>query len=107
MKLLKWSTIIVSITIVFIIPLSLYGYVKFKNNEVANETYQYLVEKGYSDSDILSIEPKIKKLSLFTAEVRFVDEPDIIYNYKSDDNSIIQLNPDSYDENYEFKHKEH
>lgn len=104
MKRIKWIVIIITLLII-ITPVSVYGYVKYKNYSLEKATQQYLMDKGYEE-EIISIEAKLKKLSLFTAEVTFKDEPDIIYNYKKEDSKIIQIGPESYRENYEFKHLE-
>lgn len=101
----KWGAIIVCILIV-VISFSIYGYIKYKHYITEKETQEYLIEYGYEDEDILSIHSKIKKLSLFTAEVTFVDEPDITYDYKVENGKVIQLGPTLDKEDYDFKHLE-
>lgn len=91
-------------------PLILTAYLKIQFSILEKETYRFLTrEMGYEEADILTVEAKLKKLSLFTAEVVFVDEPQVIYDYKRDgDGRMIQIGasvPKNEDrETYEFKH---
>lgn len=105
MKKVKWITIII-ILVIIILPTSVYGYVKYKNYTLEKETCEYLQTIGYKETEILDIKSKIKKLSLFTAEVTFKDEPDITYDYKKDGKKIIQISPTIDKPNYKFKHLE-
>lgn len=108
MNLLKWIFVTLFILII-IVPVVIYGYVQYQHNSLEKETYSYLIDKGYEGQEILSVESKLKKLSLFTAEVIFEDEPNVIYEYKRDDSKIIQLapQPPQHDvDEYDFKHIE-
>src|SRR5690625_5333907 len=77
MNLLKWIFVTLFILII-IVPFAIYGYVQYQHNSLEKETYSYLIDKGYEGQEILSVESKLKKLSLFTAEVIFEDEPNVI-----------------------------
>lgn len=104
-KWLQWIVITIFF-LIFLTPLAIWGYVKYEHYALEKETLNYLIDKGYSEDEILSIESKLKKLSLFTAEVAFKDEPTISYDYKKGDNIIIQIGPTHDKPNYEFKHLE-
>jgi|SRR5699024_9400047 len=101
----KWGAVLVFILIV-LIPFSIYGYIKYKHYITEKKTQEYLIEYGYEDEDISTINSKMKKLSLFTAEVTFVDEPDITYDYKVENKKVIQLGPTLDAKDYDFKHLE-
>lgn len=108
---MKRFAIIVSFISILILVIAFTGvfYVNFKLNHLEQDTYQYLLNKGYNEDEILSIEGKIKKLSLYTVEVKFKDEPDIIYDYKKDNkNKIIQIGVSDIlnESNDQFKHLE-
>lgn|SRR5690625_1426187 len=105
MKLIKGLVIIISL-IIIIVPTSVYGFVKYKSYTLEKETRKHLKTIGYKDDEILDVKTKIKKLSLFTAEVIFSDEPNIIYDYKKEGNNIIQIGPTTDKRDYEYKHLE-
>jgi len=84
----------------------MYGYVQYKHHVTEKATYNYLIDKGYSDKDLINIKSKIKKLSLYTAEVTFVDEPNITYDYKVENKQVTPLGPTILKENYDYKHIE-
>lgn len=105
MRWTKWIVIIIGLLII-VTPVFLYGYVKYKHDSLEKETFNYLISKGYEKKDIVKIESKIKKLSLFTAEVTFEDEPNITYDYKKDGTEIIQIGPTFNEDDYDFKHLE-
>ena len=105
MKWLKWSFIL-AFLLVLLIPLIIFGLFKINNDKLEKETYSYLIDKGYEDSDIESVNSTYKKLSRFTAEVVFVNEPEVTYDYKKDGDRIIQLGPTIRKDNYEYKHLE-
>lgn len=109
-KWLQWIVISVFL-LMFITPLAIWGYVKYQHYALEKETLNYLIDKGYSETEILSIESKLKKLSLFTAEVRFRDEPEVVYDYRNDGIKFFQMGepsyfPENFEEDYEFKHLE-
>mgnify|MGYP000916605685 FL=1 len=91
-------------------PLFLMAYLKVQLYILEKETYQYLTrEMGYEEADILTVEAKLKKLSLFTAEVVFADEPQVICDYKRNgDGHMVQIGASlSKNEDrdiYEYKH---
>ncbi|CQR46432.1 hypothetical protein BN1058_00692 [Paraliobacillus sp. PM-2] len=109
MKKISIIVVIISFTVVAI-PFGSYLYVQYKLNNLEDDTYDYLLEKGYTKNDIVSVESKIKKLSLFTAEVIFADETYVIYDYKKNSSGkVIQIgvSEDPYDGDYQqFKHLE-
>ncbi|MEC5425286.1 DUF3139 domain-containing protein [Virgibacillus sp. C22-A2] len=106
MIVVKWIFVII-LFLIIITPISAYGYYQYQNNNLEKDTYTYLTEKGYNDDDILSIETKLEKLSLFTAEVIFTNEPNVTYQYKKDNKQIIQIGPVREQEaDYEYKHIE-
>lgn len=104
---MKRKNVIVIIGLLMIItPFIIYNYIQYKHHTTEKETYSYLLAHGYKDQDILSITSKIKKLSLFTSEVIFSDEPNIAYDYKVKNKTVTQLGPTVDKENYNFKHLE-
>lgn len=103
MRWLKWGIIIFTL-LVIITPFSIYAYVIFNHNALENETYDCLLKKGYEDTEILDVKFTLKKLSLFTVEVIFTDEPEITYQYKKENKQIIQLEPNIDKPNHHFKH---
>lgn len=93
--------------LILVLPLGTYAYVKYELYTLKNQTYDYLLEKGYEEADIRSLDTGIQKLSLFTAFVVFEDEPEITYNYKkNDDGDIIQIGWSTSYKDLEYKHSE-
>lgn len=89
-KWLKWIFIILLI-IIIITPFLIYGYMKYNHHITEKKTYQYLIEYGYEDTEILNIESRLMKGTLFTAEVTFKDKPDIIHYYKIRNDKLINM----------------
>lgn len=88
------------------------AYFHFQLTGLEKKTYTYLTEQqGYEKSEILTVEAKLKKLSLFTAEVVFADEPQVTYDYKlTKDEGLIQIGASDPDienwKDYEHRHLE-
>lgn len=121
---------IVLALILTIIPLSIIGYNKFILYDIKNDTYDYLVEKGYKKSDIISIdtnngkwpnlrtevifkdEAKVGKFPGLRTEVIFKDEPQVIYKYMNINGEIVQVGyahdlfEEGEEEIYKYKHIE-
>lgn len=105
----KKHAIIISVICIVLIssPILVFGYVKFQLHSLQNETFQYLETKGYLESDIKSVETGLQKLSLYTAFVKFENEPEITYEYKKDKNGeIIQIGATPFLDDYEYKNIE-
>lgn len=90
MKWLKWGVIIFTL-LILMTPLVIFSYFKFNFYTLEKETYDYLLEQGYEEEEIIDVETQFKKITLFTAEVTFKDEPHVIYSYKKEKGEIIQL----------------
>ena len=60
MNLLKWIFVTLFILII-IVPVAIYGYVQYQHSSLEKETYSYLIDKGYEEQKILSVESKLKK----------------------------------------------
>lgn len=107
MKKIAIFTSLFSVLII-LLPICFIAYVKFTLYSLKNETYNHLIERGYKKEDIMKIDTSIKKLSLYTADVIFKDEPDITYSYKKDDyGNIIQIVAlESNQLGYKYKHIE-
>ena len=88
------------------------AYINFQLTDLEKQTYTYLTEqKNYEKSDILTVKAKLKKLSLWTAEVVFADEPQVTYDYKLvKDEGLIQIGASDPDidnwKEYQHKHLE-
>lgn len=105
MGIVKW--LFVAILMLFIIiPATIFGVVTYKKHTLEVETRNYLISKGYEEEDVAHIHCTIKKLSLFTAEVTFTDEPDVVYQYKKDEGTIIQIGISDSQERETYKHLE-
>lgn len=59
MNLLKWIFVTLFILII-IVPVVIYGYVQYQHNSLDKETCSYLIDKGYEEQKILSVESKLK-----------------------------------------------
>lgn len=110
-QMLKKISIGISITGLLIILGIVFAiaYINFQLTDLEKQTYTYLTEqKDYEKSDILTVKAKLKKLSRWTAEVVFVDEPQVTYDYKLvKGEGLIQIGASDPDiENWkEYQHK--
>ena len=79
--------------IIILSPLICLGYVEYRLHRLEKVTYTYLYDvKNYAEKEVLSVKGNMKKLSLFTVEVIFSDEPAIMYDYKMNGRGeIIQI----------------
>ncbi|WP_338553469.1 DUF3139 domain-containing protein [Paenibacillus sp. KS-LC4] len=91
----------------------LYAFFSIKEYQLKKSVVDYLKEKNYQESEILSIDTSIAKAPVFSARVIFFDEPDIIYYYRNKDGKIIQygtpsnLKSTNNTDEQSFKHQEH
>lgn len=93
--------------ILLILPLGLYGYVKYKFYVIEKETYEYLInDKGYDQNEIYQVESKLGFGQLFVAKVIFEDEKNVFYEYANVGGEIKQITPDDSINNYKYKHRE-
>lgn len=88
---------IITITIIFwliiIVPIGVYGYIKYQLNCLKDDTYTYLLKK-YNSEQIQKIETDFTKGSNhFGAFVTFKDEPEHVYEYVRIDGKIRQGSP--------------
>lgn len=84
---------------------------KYKHYTTKKQTYVHLIEYGYKEKDILNIESKLQKITMYTAEVIFTDEKNVTYDYIVRNKKVEQidaiLNDPTIDEqDYAFKHLE-
>lgn len=106
MKILAIFMIVLAL-ILSITPLSIIAFNKYSKFDIKNDTYAYLIEKGYKKPDIKSIETIVGMAPRLSTQVIFEDEPQVIYHYKKDDGEIVQLglNYQIYDEDERKKYK--
>lgn len=108
----KLLVLYVSLAILILLsPLVATAYIHFQLQALERSTYQYLVhQKLYDQTEIISVKGKLKKLSLYTADVVFSDEMEVTYNYKKDsEGKIIQIGaegPAQHSNSYVYKHME-
>ncbi|MFD1885731.1 DUF3139 domain-containing protein [Paenibacillus wenxiniae] len=100
-------------TFVLIIIVTLYGHIQLMKHMHTKDVEAYLEQKGYSASDILSIETDFSKAPAYNTRVIFKDEPTVTYYYLKNDAGVRQYStPSSEDEKlqedkgYHFKHRE-
>ncbi|GIP19426.1 hypothetical protein J40TS1_50680 [Paenibacillus montaniterrae] len=112
--MLKKISIGISITGLLIILGIVFAiaYINFQLTDLEKRTYAYLTEqKNYEKSDILTVKARLKKLSRWTAEVVFADEPQVTYDYKLvKGEGLIQIGASDPDidnwKEYQHKHLE-
>lgn len=86
-------TITIILSLIIIIPLGFYGYIKYQFNSLKDETYAYLLEK-YKKDEIEKIEMDFTVASYhYAAFVTFKDEPEHVYEYRMIDGKIRQGTP--------------
>ncbi|WHY89133.1 DUF3139 domain-containing protein [Neobacillus novalis] len=95
------------ISLIIIIPLGFYGYIKYQFNSLKDDTYDYLLER-YNKDQIQKIETQLTIGSYhYVAFVTFKDEPEHIYEYRRIDGKIKQGTPlPSEEKAPKYKHLE-
>ena len=105
------KNIMIPITIIFwliiILPIGVYGYIKFQLISLKNDTYSYLLKK-YNKNEILKVETQLTIASYhYSAFVTFKEEPELMYEYFRVDGKIRQGSPFPYEkEGSKYKYLE-
>lgn len=101
----------ISIVLLLLIILGLvtYSVLIFKENQLKEDVKQYLLDdRGYKESDIADIKSRIAKAPVFSVEVIFSDELNVVYYYRNRDGKIIQYGtPTSSDDNVNMESLKH
>jgi hypothetical protein len=96
--------------LVIAIPLIIFAFIKFNLHTLETKTIQYLLEdKAFNKANIMSIKSTFGKAPLFSVNVVFKDEPEVVYYYKlGEDRSIFQYSHTSINnvQHYTYKHIE-
>lgn len=92
-----------------IVGLVTYFTLVFKENQLKEDVRQYLLDdRGYKENDIADIKSRIAKAPVFSVEVIFSDELNVVYYYRDRDGKIIQYGtPTSLDNNVNMESLKH
>lgn len=97
-KKMKAGTIvlIIILSVILLIVGGVYTALQIKFRSLERSLVHYLVtERGYKESDILSIEASLSKLPKYPVVVYFKDKPNIMYVFTDRNaNDWHQLSPD-------------
>jgi hypothetical protein len=96
--------------LVITIPLIIFAYVQIKLHILETKTTRYLlVDRAINKENIMSVKSVLSKAPIFSVNVTYKDEPEVIYYYRQgDDGSIFQYSHSSFnkDQHYTYKHVE-
>lgn len=93
---MKKKLMIISVAVVIFLVVAGIVYVWQGSEMVEVQTHSYLLDKGYTNADIATIEVKhsFKNLILsydeWTSTVVFTDEPKVRYHFAWKDNAIVE-----------------
>lgn len=106
--------IIISVTIILIIFTGIiFTLINAEKKQLKTDVEKYLNQKGYTSSDIKSVNTYFGRMPFFSAKVKFKDEEHVDYFYLNDGGQIKQFSTPLLDgnRNYDiakqnFKHLE-
>lgn len=104
--------LIISLVVILLVFGGGFGACNWHKNSLESDVRGYLFKQGYINEEIKSIRTRVGKAPVFSVEVIFMDEPEIIYYYRKDDGKIIQygiptdISGKNTSEDYIFKHRE-